>query len=410
MREMIEPCTDYSLAEVIHQQLQRPLIASMSNPYPLPLTSNRSMVFEQSLDNQLSELHQRLLQIVTNSTNNQKVYRDIHLVMCEYCNLPNILIVSADAQSCALQQRYVLDQQQQLTAGYLPGEAFVLAVQQSGWPLLLAEITPELRQQYHLGGPMAHPIMSWVGVPLQIAGRCIGVVASYSYHSYQRLTITDLHVLKQVAGYLALVLDRQQQQECGQAAIRQVQHMQIECLASILRIRDNETEQHSQRVMELALHLAQAMGLSAEATEYVRWGALLHDIGKIGVPDHVLFHEGPLTDEHWALMRQHPRYAEAILSSIEYLHEALDIPRYHHEKWDGTGYPYGLCGEQIPLIARMFSIIDVWDALTSDRPYRAAWSQQQACCYIAEQAGKSFDPHIVAIFLAMIEEQQMMRL
>jgi putative nucleotidyltransferase with HDIG domain len=246
--------------------------------------------------------------------------------------------------------------------------------------------------------------MSWVGVPLQIGGRCIGVVASYSYHSSHQLTITDLHVLKQVVGYVALVLDRQQQQERVQAEIRQVQRNQIECLASILRIRDNETEQHSQRVMELALHLAHAMGLSAEATEHVRWGALLHDIGKIGVPDHVLFHEGPLTDEHWRLMRQHPRHAEAILSSIEYLREALDIPRYHHEKWDGTGYPYGLRGEQIPLIARMFSIIDVWDALTSDRPYRAAWSQQQACRYIAEQAGKSFDPQIVAIFLAMIAE------
>ena len=164
-------------------------------------------------------------------------------------------------------------------------------------------------------------------------------------------------------------------------------------------LRDEETEGHTQRVTAITLELATAMGINQQAQVHMRRGALLHDIGKLGVPDHVLLKEGPLNEAEWALMRQHPTFAHEMLSTIEYLKPALDIPYCHHEKWDGSGYPRGLAGEQIPLAARIFAVVDVYDALTSDRPYRSAWSKQEALEHIREQSGIHFDPKVVNIFM-----------
>ena len=136
----------------------------------------------------------------------------------------------------------------------------------------------------------------------------------------------------------------------------------------------------------------------------MRRGALLHDIGKIGVPDTILLKPGALSDDEWVVMRQHPQLAFNMLSPIVYLRPALDIPYGHHEKWDGTGYPRGLKGEEIPLAARLFAVVDVWDALTSDRPYRKAWSVERARAYIREQAGKHFDPKVVEVFMSTLRE------
>jgi len=134
---------------------------------------------------------------------------------------------------------------------------------------------------------------------------------------------------------------------------------------------------------------------------HVRRGALLHDIGKMGVPDSILLKPGTLTEAERAIMREHPRYAYELLLPIEYLRDALDIPYCHHEKWDGTGYPRGLQGEDIPFVARLFAVVDVYDALTSDRPYRPAWSKEQALAYLRDQAGKHFDPQVVEMFLKL---------
>ncbi|MGZ9166531.1 MAG: HD-GYP domain-containing protein, partial [Anaerolineales bacterium] len=141
----------------------------------------------------------------------------------------------------------------------------------------------------------------------------------------------------------------------------------------------------------------------AEITHYRR-GALLHDMGKIGVPDSILHKPDTLSDEEWVIMRNHPQLAYDMLSPIEYLHPALDIPYSHHEKWDGSGYPRGLKGEEIPMSARLFAIADVWDALISDRPYRAAWSEQEALQYIREQSGKHFDPEVVELFFKVVKK------
>jgi len=176
----------------------------------------------------------------------------------------------------------------------------------------------------------------------------------------------------------------------------------LEGWARALELRDEETEGHSQRVTEMTLRLARAMGISDAELAHVRHGVLLHDIGKMGIPDGILFKPGSLTEEEWEIMRRHPTYAYELLSPIRYLRPALDIPYSHHEKWDGTGYPEGLKGEQIPLAARIFAVVDVWDALRADRPYRPAWSEEEVIEYIREQAGKHFDPQVVEIFLRII--------
>ncbi|NUM48077.1 MAG: HD domain-containing protein [Anaerolineales bacterium] len=169
-----------------------------------------------------------------------------------------------------------------------------------------------------------------------------------------------------------------------------------------LEIRDFETREHTERVTNLTLQLAHHMGLNGESHNYIRWGALLHDIGKIGVPDAILLKPGPLTKEEWDVMRQHPVYAYQMLVDVTFIGPAIEIPYLHHEKWDGTGYPLGLKGEDIPLSARIFAIVDVWDALCSKRPYRDAWEREQILDHIRKGSGKHFDPKVVEAFMELI--------
>lgn len=173
----------------------------------------------------------------------------------------------------------------------------------------------------------------------------------------------------------------------------------LEGWSRALDLRDKETEGHTERVVDQTLSLCEACGVRQEHLVHIRRGALLHDIGKMGIPDSILLKEGPLTEDEWKVMRMHPVYALQWLSPIPYLKEALDIPYCHHERWDGTGYPRGLTGEQIPKAARIFAVVDVWDALTSDRPYRKAWTKEKAREHIAANAGSHFDPEVVKVFL-----------
>ena len=177
----------------------------------------------------------------------------------------------------------------------------------------------------------------------------------------------------------------------------------LEGWAKTLELRDRETEGHSQRVTDLALRLAHKLDVREEDFVHIQRGAVLHDIGKMGVPDHILLKAGPLDDEEWRIMKKHPVFAFDMLSTIPFLKEAVDIPYCHHEKWDGTGYPRGLKKEKIPLAARIFAIVDVWDALRSDRPYREAWTDIDALEYIKDQSGLHFDPKVVNAFLEVIK-------
>jgi putative nucleotidyltransferase with HDIG domain len=176
----------------------------------------------------------------------------------------------------------------------------------------------------------------------------------------------------------------------------------IEGWSRALDLRDKETEGHTQRVTEMTQQLARHMGISEAELVHIRRGALLHDIGKMGIPDNILLKPGQLTPEEWEIMRRHPVYAHELLWPITYLRPALDIPYCHHEKWDGSGYPQGLKGDQIPLSARLFAVIDVWDALRSDRPYRPAWPEEKILDHIREGTGSHFDPRAVAAFIKMV--------
>jgi putative nucleotidyltransferase with HDIG domain len=179
----------------------------------------------------------------------------------------------------------------------------------------------------------------------------------------------------------------------------------IEGWVKALELRDRETVGHTLRAANMTLELARLMNIDPKDMETIRRGVLLHDIGKMGIPDNILLKEGPLDDFERMIMQRHPVLAREMLSQIEFLHPCMDIPSYHHERWDGSGYPYGLAGTDIPVQARLFAVIDVWDALTSHRPYRQAWSEESTLEYIKDQAGKHFDPEVVSAFVKLIEKK-----
>ncbi len=217
--------------------------------------------------------------------------------------------------------------------------------------------------------------------------------------------VVRLQTIIRLNRYRRLLEERQRLADLAQqttAILEQTYDLTLRGWVKALELRDGETEAHSQRVTELTLRLARALGIPEGQLIHIWRGALLHDIGKLGIPDYILHKPGPLTPEEQALIRRHPQYALEWLSPIPFLKPALDIPAYHHEKWDGSGYPFGLCGEAIPLAARIFAVVDVWDALTNDRPYRAALPETKVCDHIYQQAGFHFDPTIVPVFLQLV--------
>jgi PAS domain S-box-containing protein len=179
----------------------------------------------------------------------------------------------------------------------------------------------------------------------------------------------------------------------------------LEGWSKALGLRDQETESHTLRVTVMTLQLARVLGVPEAQLIHLKRGAVLHDIGKVGIPDSILLKPGPLNEYEWAVMRLHPGYAYQMLAPIAYLRPALDIPYCHHEKWDGSGYPRGLKGDHIPLAARIFTVVDVWDALSFDRPYRPAWAPEKVLEYIRSMAGSHFDPQVVQAFLKLVAEK-----
>ena len=252
----------------------------------------------------------------------------------------------------------------------------------------------------------AEKFVEYFGVPLLVSSKLIGVLQIF--HRSPLLPDADwLRFLDMLAGQAAVVLDTIQLFENVQHAnseLLQAYDATIEGWSQAMDLRDKETEGHTQRVTETTLHLARELGISEEMLVHIRRGALLHDIGKLGVSDDILRKPGALTAEEWREMKMHPEYAYQMLYPIEYLRPALDIPYCHHEKWDGSGYPRGLKGEEIPLAGRIFAIVDVWDALTSDRPYRPAWTKEKTLQYIRDLNGKQFDPRVVEAFIRFIEQ------
>jgi putative two-component system response regulator len=185
------------------------------------------------------------------------------------------------------------------------------------------------------------------------------------------------------------------------AALEEAHETAVLSWVRLLEWKDRETEGHSFRVARMMAELAYSVGMSEEDILHAYWGALLHDIGKIGVPDAILHKTAPLTNEEWAVMREHTTIAHQLLEPIAFVRPAIDIPYCHHEKWDGTGYPRGLKGDDIPLAARLFAVIDVYDSLINDRPYRKAWSKRQALDHLCMLSGTHFDPRAVRAFMRL---------
>jgi len=242
------------------------------------------------------------------------------------------------------------------------------------------------------------------GVPLITKGQVKGVLEVF-LRAHRPVDDEWLNFLQILAGQVAIAVDNASLFEGLTRAnldLVMAYDNTIEGWSLAMDLRDKETEGHTKRVTDLTVGLARRMGMSEEQLVPIRRGALLHDMGKMGVPDAILLKPGKLTDEEWEVMSRHPQFAYDMLSQVRYLRPALDIPYCHHEKWDGSGYPRGLKGEQIPPAARIFAIVDVYDALTSDRPYRQAWTKEKTLEYIQAESGKQFDPQVARAFLEMM--------
>jgi putative nucleotidyltransferase with HDIG domain len=246
--------------------------------------------------------------------------------------------------------------------------------------------------------------ITYWGVPLLAKGRVLGVLEMF--HRSPLKPDKDLqNFLVMVAGQAAIAIDSAMmfsELQRSNAELSLAYDATIEGLSRALDLRDRETKEHTSRVTEITVKLATRLGVKPTDLLHVRRGAILHDIGKVAIPDQILFKPGPLAQEEWEIMRKHPTIAVELLSPVNYLEPALEIPHWHHEKWDGTGYPDGLRQEDIPFAARLFALADVYDALISNRPYRSAWSKWDAVQYIETQAGKHFDPRMVPEFLDLI--------
>jgi putative nucleotidyltransferase with HDIG domain/PAS domain S-box-containing protein len=236
-------------------------------------------------------------------------------------------------------------------------------------------------------------------------------IGVFPIHDNRKRTVGRVFVARDITrrktleiGYRQLSEELEQRVQERTEELAEAYDTTLEGWAHALELRDKETEDHSRRVTEATLKVARAVGFNEEQLVQVRRGAILHDIGKIGIPDEILRKPDVLTDEERKIVMEHPKFAYNLLYRIPHIKDALDIPYCHHEKWDGSGYPRGLHGEDIPLSARIFAVVDVWDALSADRPYRKAWSDEKIVEHLKSESGKYFDPKVVTLFLDMLKK------
>ena len=259
-------------------------------------------------------------------------------------------------------------------------------------------------------GPLlkSEGFVTYYGVPLIAKGHIQGVLEVY-HREAQELDQEGLNFLNTLAEQTAIAInnaDLFQSIESSNLELAQAYDATIEGWSYALGLKDEKTKRHSQRVTKLTLSIARKMKIKDHDLTHIKRGILLHDVGKMGIPDSILLKPAKLNEEEWAIMHKHPSFAYQMLAPIEYLRPALEIPYCHHEKWDGSGYPRGLKGVEIPLPARIFAVVDVYDALTSDRPYRKAWTEENALKHIRAESGAHFDPQVVELFLKELQAQQ----
>lgn len=349
-----------------------------------------------------------LSQIIHTNTNLDEVSIETHRAVEKMMPCDAFAITLLDDPSKEVIDVYLWDHGQRWPGGRFPfGGGLTGYIGYTRRPLRVNDWNDthnQLIQAYEFGDPGKDDTHSVLAVPLVRSGG--GFLGMISVQAYARNAYNPEHeqVLVTLANQVSKTID-------SVLLISELQHSNselsiayeatIEGWSRAMDLRDKETEGHTERVTEMALRLALAMGMDETSRLHLRRGGLLHDIGKLGVPDEILYKQENLNGTEWEIMRQHPQFAFEMLSQIPYLSSALDIPFCHHEKWDGTGYPRGLKGEEIPLSARIFAVVDVWDALHSDRPYRKGWSAAKIRSYIREQQGKHFDPRVVDVFLEL---------
>jgi putative nucleotidyltransferase with HDIG domain len=251
-------------------------------------------------------------------------------------------------------------------------------------------------------------LVSLLYIPLFLKETSIGCLIVGTTEEVRSFSEREIDLCTILAHQISLALHNASLYEQAQTALTELSrayNATLEGWSHLLDIRDHITDEHTNRVAETTLTLAARFGFCDADLENIRRGALLHDIGKMGIPDHILQKSGPLTEDEFLIMQRHPELAFALMSRIDYLLPAVHIPYCHHEKWDGTGYPRKLKGEEIPLEARIFAVVDVFDALTHERPYRSAWTEEDTLCYIQEQTGRQFAPGVVEVFLEMLRER-----
>ncbi|MEN6436068.1 MAG: HD domain-containing phosphohydrolase [Anaerolineaceae bacterium] len=292
--------------------------------------------------------------------------------------------------------------------------------------ILLVSKTPILRRMFLSGLPLVVPdttsepnwvitpqtawINSFAGAPIKSrSGTIIGFLSLNSpiknYFSYS--AVERLQAFTDQAGIALFNARLLRDLKQSNIDLLEAYENTLQGWSKALEYRDEDTEGHTQRVTDITMALCSSFGIKEPALTKIRYGALLHDIGKLGIPDAVLNKPGKLTSEEWAIMQKHPELGHEMLKDIPFLRGSLDIPYSHHERWDGTGYPLGLKGEEIPIAARIFCVVDVWDAIVSKRPYHDSRSTKEAVRYIKEEAGKHFDPEVVNRFLYLLEQKHM---
>jgi HD-GYP domain-containing protein (c-di-GMP phosphodiesterase class II) len=244
-------------------------------------------------------------------------------------------------------------------------------------------------------------VRTCIALPLLYADDLVGMLTVATVADIRAFTEYELELLRRLAEQTATALTNAR-------LFTELLHAYDDTLkgwSHAIDVWSRDSNTHSQRVCEMTVRLAQYMDVAPDDLTHVQWGALLHDIGMIGVPDHIIRKTGVLTSEERSIVHQHPTYAYQTLSNIPFLRPVLDIPYYHHERWDGSGYPLGLKGTEIPLTARLFAVVDVWDTLHSERPYRPAWPEEQVVIYLRQQAGRQFDPDVVDAFLHLLHQE-----
>ncbi len=333
----------------------------------------------------------------------QEVLRTVleHITLQTHAEAADILLMNPETQELnyAASRGFFTNSVQHVR--YALGEGYAGLAAQNQHTLVVSRLSDSPPSFFGGIDLAAEGFTGYLAFPLLVEGQVQGVLEVYQ-RGAPDLELEHVNFIESMVNQAAIAIDN----ATLFRKLTRAYDATIAGWARALELRDYETEGHSERVTDWVVELARRMGMKEENLAHVRRGALLHDIGKMGIPDQVLLKPAPLTDEEWVIMRQHPVHAYYMLADIDFLRPALDIPYAHHERWDGSGYPRGLRGEEIPLAARIFAVVDVWDALHGSRPYRPQpWEPERIAAYLREESGRLFDPSVVAEFLAYLREQ-----